>query len=149
MPALALIYCGIDIVANLSRPENQPEVTRSDFVKWAEHYMKCESRLGVSGLDLYGARCGILHAYGMDSRLSGAGSARRIMYAWGNRSVEAPKRLLQSLGFSEAVVKIEDLSSVYAEGVANFSAKLAQDVDLADIVQQRARKLFMEQSSFP
>ena len=46
--------------------------------------MSCVQRFGVSGLDLYAARCGVLHTYTMDSRLSTEGKAKRILYAWGN-----------------------------------------------------------------
>jgi hypothetical protein len=61
MPALALIYCGIDIMGNLSRPPFNPDSTRNDFANWSELHTDCNARLGVSGLDLYAARCGILH----------------------------------------------------------------------------------------
>ena len=39
MPALILIYSGIDFMDNLSLPEQNPEVTRKDFIDWADHDM--------------------------------------------------------------------------------------------------------------
>jgi len=98
MPALALIYCGIDVLANLSRPADNSEVMKPDFVNWAERYMKCEELLAVSGLDLYAARCGILHTYTMDSRLSTTGRAKPILYAWGDKNPDEPMKVLRSLG---------------------------------------------------
>jgi hypothetical protein len=148
-PALVLIYVGIDFVANLSRPEDQSEVRRTDFVNWAERYMQCESQLGVSGLDLYAARCGFLHSYSMNSRLSEQGKAKRIIYAWGNVSTEEPMRLLKSLGLSEVMLKIEDLYLSYVDGLATFSTALDNDRDLAMRVEQRSRKFFMDHAEFP
>lgn len=149
LPALVLIYCGIDFMANLSRPMDQPEQSRNDFIKWAEGYMTCESRLSVSGLDLYAARCGILHTYTMDSRLSAEGKAKRILYAWGDRSPEKPMELLKALGFRERVVRIEDLAAAFFDGIDAFSTTLGKDKNLASVVQRRSRKLFRDQQSFP
>jgi hypothetical protein len=149
MPALVLIYSGIDFMANLSRPVEQAEQTKADFVKWAEHFMSCESRLGVSGLDLYGARCGVVHAYTMNSRLSTEGKAKRIMYAWGNKSACAATQLLKSLGYTEVVVRIEDLATAFSDGIDAFSAMALKDPHWAPVVQQRSQTLFRDQPSFP
>ncbi len=149
MPALALIYCGIDVLANLDRPADDADVTQVDFVRWAERYMECDKSLGVSGLDLYAARCGILHTYGMDSRLSKKGRARPIVYAWGNRSPDGPTKLLQSLGRPEIMIKIESLFSAYQHGIETFGKALDDNPALESLGCQRGRKLFMNQSTFP
>jgi hypothetical protein len=149
MPALALIYCGIDVFANLSRPAENAEVTQADFVSWAKRYMECEKSLGVSGLDLYAARCGILHTYTMDSRLSTKGRAKRIMYAWGSKSTEGPMTLLRQLGFSEVMSKIEELFGAYLHSIEVFGKALDDDPKLAALVAERGRKLFTDQTSFP
>ena len=148
MPALALIYCGIDVLANLSRPADTSEVTQSDFVKWAEQYMECEKLLGVSGLDLYAARCGILHAYTMDSHLSSKGRAKRILYAWGDKNPDEPMRLLLELDHPEVMIKIETLFSAFLNGIDAFGNALDADPKLASLVGQRGRKLFADQTSF-
>jgi hypothetical protein len=149
MPALALIYCGIDVLANLSRPESNSEVMQSDFVNWAERYMQCNNALGVSGLDLYAARCGVLHTYTMDSRLSATGRAKRIIYAWGEKTPDEPMKLLRELGFSEVMIKIETLFAAYLHGVEVFGKTIADDPKLGSLVAKRGRKLFLDQASFP
>ncbi len=149
MPALVLIYSGIDFAANLGRPEHQSHVTRSDFVNWAERFMECQRRLGVSGLDLYAARCAVLHTYTMNSSLNDQGKAKPIFYAWGNANIEEPMRLLSSLGRPEVVIKIEDLFATYTEGLAAFCAALGDDRSLAALVEARSRKFFMDHSDFP
>jgi hypothetical protein len=149
MPALVLIYCGIDVLANLSRPAQNAEVTRSDFVNWAERYMECEKSLGLSGLDLYAARCGILHTYTMDSRLSAMGRARRVIYAWGDRNPDEPMKLLRLLNLPEVMVKIETLFSAFVLGIEAFGKALDDDPNLEALVQTRGRKLFTDQPTFP
>jgi hypothetical protein len=149
MPDLALIYCGIDVLANLSRPAQNTEVPQSDFVNWTERYMECQKLLGLSGLDLYAARCGILHTYTMDSRLSAKGRARRIIYAWGNKSPDDPMRLLKLLGRSEAMIRIETLFSVFLQGIEAFGKALDSDPELESLVRDRGRKLFIDMPTFP
>jgi addiction module HigA family antidote len=149
MPALVLIYCGIDVLANLCRPAANSEVKSADFVNWAERYMECKKRLGVAGLDLYAARCGVLHTYTMDSRLSANGQARRILYAWGGKTPDEPMKLLRALGRPEVMIKIETLFSAFLHGIEAFGKVVDDDPKLESLVAQRGRKLFMDQPSFP
>ncbi|MFZ5789737.1 MAG: hypothetical protein ACOY3L_03465 [Pseudomonadota bacterium] len=148
-PALVLIYSGVDFMAALCRPENQAEVNRCDFISWAEIYMKCQHRLGVSGLDLYAARCGLLHTYTPDSKLSEQGRARPLFYSWGNKMPHEPTMLLRHLGFSEVMIKIETLFEAYAEGVAAFTEAMDRDAVLKDLVLKRSKKLFVNRPTFP
>lgn len=99
LPAVTLIYTGIDVVSNLGRPEGKEQANRHDFEARAEKYMACVSRLGVSGRDLYAARCGVVHSYTFNSRLSRNQEARRIIYAWGCATTDKPNAILSSLGF--------------------------------------------------
>jgi hypothetical protein len=149
MPALALIYCGIDVLANLCRPAENSEVKSSDFIGWAERYMECQKYLGVSGVDLYGARCGVLHTYTMDSRLSAKGHAKRILYAWGNRNPDDAMNLLRRLERTEVVIKIEQLFEAFLRGIGLFGKAIDDDPGLRSIIAQRGRKLFRDQTSFP
>src|SRR5260370_9121493 len=149
MPALALIYCGIDVLANLSRPAQNTEVTQSDFVNWTERYMEGQKLLGGSGLDLYAARCGILHTYTMDSRLVAKGRVKRIMYAWGSRSPDDPMRVLKLLGRSEVMIRIEALFSAFLQGVEAFGKAVDNHPELGSLVRHRGRKLFMDMPTFP
>lgn len=68
--SVVLIYAGIDAMAFLSMPDKQEDVTRKDFVDWVDAFLKFNSANEVSGLELYGARCGMVHNYGVFSRLS-------------------------------------------------------------------------------
>ena len=80
LPCLALLYSGIDVVSSLEHDAS----TRSAFIGWADRYMLKNASLDCRGVDLYSARCGVLHSFSADSDLSKQGKARRVMYSWGN-----------------------------------------------------------------
>jgi hypothetical protein len=78
--AVILILSAIDAMAYLSMPENQEDVTRADFIGWAEKYIRFPGREQLTGEDLYGARCAMLHSYRVRSRMSREGKCRKIGY---------------------------------------------------------------------
>ena len=71
--AIILIYAGMDAMAFLDMPAGQDEVTRTDFMKWTDRYIRFPCKEQLTGADLYGARCSLLHVYGADSRMSRTG----------------------------------------------------------------------------
>lgn len=90
--ALILTYAAIDAMAFLSMPENRREVHRLDFINWAEKYMKTDSKQPYQyrGIDIYGARCGIVHRYGATSRLSDSGQCKIFGYHNGSEHMYKP-----------------------------------------------------------
>ena len=139
-PALVLIYTGIDFVASINRPAFKTDVDRQDFISWVDNFMDC-SRLGVNGLDLYAARCGVVHTYSPDSKLSRDGKAKRIMYAWGNKKPDDQNALLKKLGYSEVFVKLETLYDVFVQGLVSFGDYLEKNPEMHELVRTRDRKL--------
>ena len=80
LPTLVLIYASIDILASLGRPAGQEDVSRAHYVGWAEKYLLPAGNIPCTGLEIYAARCALLHTYGAESRLSrrGRGSPGRL-----------------------------------------------------------------------
>ncbi len=149
MPALVLIYCGIDFMGFLARAPTSQKINKNDFIHWAESNMDCQKKLGVSGLDLYAARCGMVHNYTSDSTLSKKGKASRIVYAWGNADIVEPTQFLQSLGHPEKFIKIEALFDAFTHGIDVFGEELTRDREFTSLVLERSRKLFCAQPFFP
>lgn len=77
--AVTHIYSAIDALAALTRPANAPETTRDLFLAWVQRLVPL-GELGVSAIELYGARCGVLHTYckpaSMHTRLTCSITAR-------------------------------------------------------------------------
>ncbi|KQC08570.1 MAG: hypothetical protein APR62_04460, partial [Smithella sp. SDB] len=78
--AVILILSGIDSMAFLNMPESQTDVTRTDFIDWVNRYMKFPCKEKLTGADLYGARCAMLHTYGVVSKMSREGKCRMVGY---------------------------------------------------------------------
>lgn len=84
--ACMLTLAGVDAMAFLDMPETQTDVGRDDFVRWVDRYLGLK---GVTGLELYAARCAFLHAYSTESRLSREGKCRQVL--WCDRMLPAVK----------------------------------------------------------
>lgn len=81
-PALILLYSGIDAMAWLSSPAGQEDVSRSDFLKWCEKYLLHPTAdKNVTPLDLYAARCGLVHQHTADSKLYRKGEVTKLFYS--------------------------------------------------------------------
>lgn len=145
MPALILVYSGIDIFAALNRPAEKEEGTRKDFKEWCELYLLSNNELPCSATDLYAARCGVVHSYTAESRLSRNMAAKEIVYSWGNQSPEPLQIILKRIGHSAHVIHIETLVSVFKKGVGEFLEEVSKDKSNINLVISRAAKLFKDQ----
>ena len=145
MPALILIYSGIDIFASLGRPEQKKAADRNDYIDWCNRYLPLAT-LGCDAIDLYAARCGVVHAYGMGSSLSEAGKAVEIIYSWGTANPEDLRRILAQLKVPEKrVLHIETLATAFSNGLAVFLKELESDAEKRKMVVRRAGKFFKNQ----
>jgi len=90
--ALILTYAAMDAMAYLSMPENKKEVHRADFIDWVENYMHTDPKqpYQYQGIDLYGARCALVHRYGATSRLSDSGGCKVFNYHNGSEHIYKP-----------------------------------------------------------
>src|SRR5687768_2470405 len=80
--ALTLIYSAVDALAALTRKAQGTRATRKEFLAWVTAYLLPEIGGGLTALDLYGARCGVVHTYGPTSDLSKNGEAKLLIYKW-------------------------------------------------------------------
>jgi hypothetical protein len=96
---LILLYSAVDTLAWLEAPN--ADVTRKDFIAWADRYLLRQSSLECTAEDLYGARCGLLHTHGPDSGRARSGLARQIWYYTKERSHDF---LLRQIGTRTDIV---------------------------------------------
>jgi len=146
MPALALIYCGVDIFAALGRPQTQQHTTRRDFLRWCDRYLLPGSELSCSAIDLYAARCAVLHTYTSKSTMSREGLAREIVYAWGNKSGEELQRVLDmaKLPSKYVVVHIDTLASAFDKAVRAFILEALADPEQEAALYLRTKEFFKD-----
>lgn len=117
--AVTLCYATIDALSALSRPEGQRETNRTVFIAWINNYLLPAPGLDCAAIDLYGARCGVLHTYRPESGLSATGEARPIYYQWQNGPPAAYERDLPA---NAVIVNVESLVQAVRTGVEKFAA---------------------------
>jgi hypothetical protein len=67
--AIAMAFVCIDTMTFLALPAGRDTQGRSDFIGWVDTFLKAvpEQPYQYRGLDVYGARCALLHAFGSES----------------------------------------------------------------------------------
>ena len=127
LPCLALLYTGIDVASSLERRPD--ETTKLAFARWSDAYVMGNSTLPCTSLELYGARCGIVHTFTAKSNLSQKG-VREIIHAWGNREAAT---LQQASDLSKqtnyVAVHIRDLIDAFRHGLADYWDEVIGDED--------------------
>jgi hypothetical protein len=126
--ALILVYAGIDAMAwlNRRRDAGEKDVTREDFIRWANKYVrpKFQRSRRVTGQDLYGARCALLHSGTPHSRLLHQGKVRPLFYL---SSRGEPLESFATPRFAKRRwihVPAEHLVNAFEHGVGSFRADI-------------------------
>jgi len=130
IPTLVLLFTAIDSLGALETGR----ATRQGFLSWVDEFLLGDAPAEWTALDLYAARCSILHTYTADSDLSEAGRAKRFMYAWGNAEIARLKIAAASVPGEWAYLHIDDI-------VARFHRAVTRVLDLMEVGDERSRRL--------
>lgn len=136
--AVILIYSGIDAMAFLGMPKGQQDVSRFDFIRWADAYIKFPCADQVPGADLYGARCGMLHNYSAFSKMTRHGECRTIAYM--DKSVPEV-RYNPDVSTSLVLVSVTALADAFFSGIDRYLVDLFSTREKAAVAEERLRKL--------
>ena len=131
-----LIYAGIDSMAYLDMPQSQSEVTSGDFIQWVDKYIRFPCREQLSGADLYGARCSMLHQYGVESRMSREGKCRVVGYM--DKGVPEI-RYDPSVSKDHVFVSVPALKNAFFQGIDKFLVDAFSDRTKAETVETRLK----------
>ena len=141
--ALALTYSGIDAMAFLGIPASQNEVGSPDFIAWCDRYLDLNCPEQPTGIEWWGARCGVLHTHSGISRQSRGGKARLIHYV---DQCDPPVRCSsESSETSEqiVVVSIDHLVSAFFKGMDQYLIHLFADPKRREIAEDRLQDMFV------
>jgi len=94
-PALILIYSGIDTAGWLDSSEDY--ATRTSFMDWVDAYLLKAKPLQCTAMDLYAARCGLLHTFTPDSKLTSAIPGTGLKSVLASRSLETFRKVRGSI----------------------------------------------------
>lgn len=133
LPSLCLLYSLIDVTASLER---RPNEGKAAFVRWVDENMLEKRPLPCTALELYAARCGVLHSFTPDSDLSRKGQARTIVYAWGRSKAEELAEVGKRLGRTEVVLQIGDLIESFRVGLDAYLDEVVHDSERLRKIEQ-------------
>jgi hypothetical protein len=148
-PILVLIYSAID-VAGWLYASNLTASPKARFTNWVARYLLPAPNLRCSPLELYGARCGLVHNFSAASDLSRQLKVREILYAWGDSDIENLREMskianIQIPGRPPTIqyteIRIEDLISAFREGLRRFFEDARIDARLGARVVERSGKV--------
>ena len=136
--SLILMYSYIDSMASLIMPENQKEVKRDDFIEWVEKYMKAESQpYQYKGMDLWGARCGLVHRYQPHSSYSDNDECKLFLYSTRENHIYEGSKSKNVVIISAPRIVMD-----FYKAMSNFCSELIQDKELRQRADRRFKKFF-------
>jgi hypothetical protein len=138
--AVALIYSTIDALSALTRPPEKKDTNRKNFINWVKKYIRPDKTLRCSAHDLYGARCGVLHNYGPNSKLRRQGEAKALIYKWRDGPDPDPNRNIP-LPADAITLYVEDLRKALSEALTEFLAGIEGDAALKQRVEHHRQEL--------
>lgn len=148
-PSLVLIYSSIDAVAALAGPAEKISV-EARFTRWLDRYLLPIKPMRARSIDLYAARCGLLHTLTSDADLVAKDRAVAISYAWGNADPEILQDVIDRTVPGQTVaVHVSDLAVGFRFGTLSTFEDAASDAELKDRIEQGATRFFAHLPSDP
>lgn len=137
--SVILALSAIDAMAFLASPIKQRNVTRDDYINWVQKYMKTDSSQSYQyrGIDVYGARCGIVHRYGAESDLSDKDKCRVFVYSNRSEHIYNP-----AINKDMVIISIYRFTNDFFRAVKEFLKDIAGDPHLKTRTDGRIMKLF-------
>jgi hypothetical protein len=132
--AIKLVYSGIDTMAYLDMDANKLSVERGDFIRWCDRYIRFPGRHQLTGTDLYGARCALLHQHGTESKLSRDGACREVGYA---DNMDPPVLYRPEKDKQLVLVSPHALIDAFLRGVDTFIVDLFANKPKAAVAERR------------
>jgi hypothetical protein len=142
MPALVLIYSAIDSVSWIASDDKDQSVG-DRFQTWVNVWMLQKYPLPCTALELYAARCGILHTLTPYSDLSNNKGVRRISYAWGTsqqKDLDESIKLTKYPGI--VAVHVNDIVASFKNGFTDYVDALETDNVKKELFIEKADKHF-------
>lgn len=131
---LILIYSGIDAIASLEKlPGEKP---RDPFLRWVNAYLLPSKPLACTALELYGARCGLVHDMSADSDLSRKGSVRPVVYSFGGASPTVSQDASDVLNRGYIAMDLTDLIEALRIGIHAYWQDVSASPQRAAAVNQ-------------
>lgn len=141
---LILLFSTIDILGFLNMPESKEENGGDDFQAWTAEYLSEEGRAFATDLDLWSARCGIVHALSTKTRLTSNGRAVHVTYFWGKEEWRAGVLNADPARPPDVIaLPLGGLVQAVSAGAREFIKDVLSDVEKCKTVRRRLGHSFI------
>lgn len=142
IPMLVLIYTAMDTLA-WALYGGKIQGVRERFTSLCDNYILPGSDIQCAALELYAARCSVLHTLGWESDLSKLGKARSVFYSFGTDDPTLAQAALELTNPGQFVSLRPDDLLVAVKGAVIIVATLAsEDKELAARLSVAAGKQY-------
>jgi hypothetical protein len=136
--ALILMYSAIDTMAHLSCPPGKTKERKKNFIAWCEKYIQLPGQDQLTGLELFGARCGLLHTHSATSDLSIKGQVREMSYA---DKLTPPIKYVPSVAPDQVIVSATALIEAFLSGIDRYLIDIYKDPEMGKLADQRFQNI--------
>ena len=113
-------------------------------MNWVKNWMLTSYPLPCNEMDLYSARCGLLHLQNSDSNLIKESKAKRLMYCWGNAESYVLQFALDTIGKEAIAIKIEDILNSFKLAMENCLIAIYTDKEWKEMFESKCSRLFVD-----
>lgn len=140
VPTLALTYTLLDALAWAAYGGSMNQV-KERFLHLCEQHLLGKVQFSCTPLDLYAARCSILHTLGWESDLSKSGKAKSLFYSFGTDNSATTQAVLDRVSPGKFVgVKADELIAATREVIVELRALAAANPALRARLEQASGK---------
>ena len=144
LPALVLIFTAIDSIAWAASEDDNSGVGNR-FQSWVNTWMLQKYPLPCTAIELYAARCGVLHTLTPNADLNKDKNIRRISYAWGTANQKDLEESINRLEFPGLVaVHVNDIYSSLKNGFDDYIESLDKDLPKRERFIQKVSTHFVD-----
>ncbi len=137
---LIVVYSGIDTFGLLDAQPTVLDADRSTFKQWCEKYilprLQTVEGIAITPVDLYAARCGVLHTSTPLSSLERKGNACQLFYEFKDKT---GINMILNTQQKPVRIDIEKLAMAFKEGGIAFLTDLKSDVNRFKVADDRAQ----------
>jgi len=144
-PLYILLYSTIDTFSYLDRI-NDEEKVKDRFVRWVDTYLLPNPDLKCNSIELYGARCGMVHSSTAESNLSEKGKARQVLYYHSKEDTFNPKLVKQNKQNEFVAVGTYSLVLSVIKAMDKYYTFLNNNESQLKIFAKRFEKIMMEEN---
>ena len=150
---LVVLFSSIDTMGLLDASPFQIDATGDSFKNWVKKYLLQNPDIEFSDVDLWAARCSVLHTFTSESKLSRNGQAKQLQYYGGDKSSEQAQHFIAyTKGYEDGAhlpVHFEDLYGAFLSALRKFVPDLDANCQGNAAYETRLRKVLMTNNMSP